>query len=108
MLSGCPAEPLCNSHRRRTPAPCRAQPAPRARHTAVPLDGRRLLVWGGLDSKQRFQDLWLLDVAAKQWAAVEVQGAPPPARAHHTGRRLGQGAGGCWPAALPAAIDDLR
>lgn len=67
----------------RAPAP--TQPAPRARHTAVPLDGRRLLVWGGLDSKQRFHDLWVLDVTAKQWAAVEAQGTAPPARAHHTG-----------------------
>ena len=72
------------------------QPAPRARHTAVPLDGRRLLVWGGLDSKQRFQDLWVLDVTAKQWAAVEAQGTPPPARAHHTGAPLHAGLGGCW------------
>lgn len=63
-------------------------PAPRARHSAVPLDSRRVLIWGGLDHKARFNDLWVLDIPTKRWQEVHAQGAPPPARAHHSG--------GCW------------
>jgi dynein heavy chain len=60
-------------------------PAPRARHTAVALDSRRLLVWGGIERKCRFNDCWVLDVAAQRWTAAEVRGTPPQPRAHHTG-----------------------
>ena len=64
-------------------------PAPRARHTAVALDSRRLLVWGGLEHTARFNDCWVLDVSAQRWAPARVQGGPPSPRAHHTACKLG-------------------
>ncbi|KAI3429649.1 hypothetical protein D9Q98_005734 [Chlorella vulgaris] len=64
-------------------------PPPRARHTAVALDERRLLVWGGTDQKQQFNDCWVLDVQTASWKAVEVAGTAPQPRAHHTACRLG-------------------
>lgn len=61
-------------------------PPPRARHAAVALDARRLLVFGGLDQKVRYNDCWVLDVVGHCWNTAEVAGTPPPPRAHHTGR----------------------
>lgn len=63
-------------------------PPPRARHTAVALDARRMLVFGGLDQKVRFNDCWVLDVTARSWSAAQVAGTPPLPRAHHTGGGL--------------------
>lgn len=70
-------------------APLDAQPAPapRARHTAVPLDGRRLLVFGGVDQTQYHGDLWVLDVPSKTWTPVTAGGPAPAPRAHHTGEK---------------------
>lgn len=43
-----------------------------------------LLVFGGLDQRLRYNDVWLLDVESKTWTKVEVEGEVPMARAHHT------------------------
>ncbi len=60
-------------------------PPPRARHTAVAIDACRLLMFGGLDQKIRYNDCWVLDVTARSWSVAQVAGTPPPPRAHHTG-----------------------
>jgi hypothetical protein len=64
-------------------------PPARARHSAVALDARRMLIWGGMEHKQRFNDCWILDIKAGQWTAAEVSGSPPAPRAHHTTCKLG-------------------
>lgn len=73
-------------------------PAPpaRARHTAVALDSKRMLVFGGLvqPDKTRLNDVWILDVGARRWEAAAPEGGPPPARAHHTGKTRAHGGRG--------------
>ncbi|KAK9817742.1 hypothetical protein WJX72_001478 [[Myrmecia] bisecta] len=65
-------------------------PPPRARHTTVALDSNRLLIFGGIDHRTRYNDLWVLDVAEKRWSQVLPEGECPAARAHHTATKCGQ------------------
>ena len=64
-------------------------PPPRARHTAVAIDDKRLLVFGGIDMKRRYNDTWVLNIKTGGWEEIVVQGEIPPARAHHTITRVG-------------------
>jgi len=49
-------------------------PSPRWQHTATPVDGTRLFVFGGnLSNQARLNDMWLLDSMSMEWAE---QGAP--------------------------------
>jgi hypothetical protein len=58
-------------------------PAPRGGHTAT-LVGSRVYVFGGEDARRRpLAELWVLDLAAMEWARPAAAGAPPPPRAAH-------------------------
>lgn len=70
-------------------------PPPRARHSAVALDAKRLLIFGGLDQKTRYNDCWVLDASTRRWSAASVAGDPPPPRAHHTGAQGWAYVGAC-------------
>lgn len=69
-------------------------PPTRARHAAIALDSNRMLVFGGLDKRTRFNDVWVLDVDEKAWKQVEVaadeEKGSPEARAHFTATRCGK------------------
>ena len=48
------------------------------------LDKKRLLIFGGIDHRKRFNDLWVLDVSTWKWSQPAVTGEAPKPRAHHT------------------------
>jgi dynein heavy chain len=58
------------------------------------LDSNRMLVFGGLDKRTRFNDVWVLDVDEKAWKQIEVaadeEKGCPEARAHFTATRCGK------------------
>ena len=60
-------------------------PAPRSRHTATPV-GKKLLVFGGLNHRERYNDAWMFNSSGKEgsWERLEIEGQPPPPRAHHS------------------------
>lgn len=67
----------------------KTSPAPRWGHssTVLPCQGREnVLVFGGKDKEQTFNDIWLLDVATGAWSALDVEG--PEARAFHSAVRV--------------------
>jgi len=64
-------------------------PPPRARHAAIPLDDKNLLIFGGLDKRHRFDDLWVFNTNDKVWTQVVPSGdAKPDARAHFTATKF--------------------
>jgi len=79
---------------------CSHAPPPRARHMAVELDANRMLIFGGIDKRTRYDDLWLFDLPSKSWTQIEAQGHAardadgnevtefPGARAHFTATRF--------------------
>lgn len=60
--------------------PARGQPS-----LAAYTDASTLLLFGGWDGQQRFNDLWSLDVDTWQWKLLQPAGASPPPRADHSG-----------------------
>jgi len=60
-------------------------PVARWRHTATLLPGDdTVLVFGGLNKGQRFNDTYALDIAKMEWNIKECAGTPPHPRSHHT------------------------
>jgi dynein heavy chain, axonemal len=57
--------------------------------TCPQLDDKQLLVFGGLNKRERYNDVWVLDWDSKAWRQVVVQGAAPEPRAHFTATRFG-------------------
>ena len=49
-------------------------PAPRSRHTATNIGGNRLLVFGGLNHRTRYNDVWIYDAKGKHgaWTKPEL------------------------------------
>lgn len=69
------------------------RPDARAYHTCTPLDGGRVLVFGGNDASQSFEQVHLLELASMTWSCPAVSGTPPTPRTGHAavcldGRRL--------------------
>jgi hypothetical protein len=56
---------------------------PRAGHSAVPVDDG-VLVFGGNDSRQYFQDCWLFPLDGTGWQRMEVNGILPERRTGHS------------------------
>ena len=53
------------------------------------LDQKHLLVFGGINRRTRYDDVWLLNVAEKKWEQPTIEGPSPAARAHHTATKCG-------------------
>ena len=58
------------------------------------LDSNRLLVFGGLNKRTLYNDVWILNLEEKAWKEVEVAvdeegGGCPEPRAHFTATRYG-------------------
>ena len=41
---------------------------------AVELDSHRLLIFGGIDKRTRYDDLWVFDCSTKSWSQVKATG----------------------------------
>lgn len=63
---------------------CCFQPSVRAQ-----IDDKRLLVFGGLDKRTRYNDVWLFHTDSKEWEQLQVQGSCPEPRAHFTATKVG-------------------
>eukprot|EP00955_Chlamydomonas_euryale_P009188 98566-Chlamydomonas_euryale.AAC.2 len=90
---------------RATPAPLARESIPEdacapphscAAHAYTQVSSRQLLIFGGLNKRTRYNDVWVLDMDEphKEWKQVEVaadeeHGCPEP-RAHFTATRFGQ------------------
>jgi len=48
-----------------------------------------LLVFGGLNHRERYSDVWVYDTKTKKWSELAVEGEAPAARAHHTATLIG-------------------
>lgn len=60
---------------------------------AIQLDSKRLLIFGGVNRRTRFNDLWVFDAASDgkgSWARVETEGLAPEPRAHFSAVRFGE------------------
>jgi dynein heavy chain len=53
------------------------------------VDDKRLLVFGGLDKRTRFNDVWVLQTDSKEWLQLPAQGPCPEPRAHFTATKVG-------------------
>ncbi|DBA86689.1 TPA: Dynein alpha chain, flagellar outer arm [Trebouxia sp. C0004] len=53
------------------------------------LDQKRLLIFGGINRRVRYNDVWVLNVADKKWEQPKIEGPCPAARAHHTATKCG-------------------
>jgi dynein heavy chain len=51
-------------------------------------DGR-ILIFGGLDRRKRFNDVWILDGKNRVWVKPVIQGEGPCPRAHHSATLVG-------------------
>jgi hypothetical protein len=61
-------------------------PLPRAAHAAVLASHSRaqLVVSGGTDGQETFNDLWLMTIASPRWEQLRTSGERPSARCYHT------------------------
>jgi dynein heavy chain len=55
----------------------------------VQLDDKHLLIFGGLNKRQRYNDVWVLNWESKEWTKVTPAGAAPEERAHFTATKFG-------------------
>jgi hypothetical protein len=66
---------------------------PTLKHVPLQLDDLRFLIFGGVDRRSRFNDVWIFDAAAAEgkgaWARAETQGLAPAPRAHCSATRVG-------------------
>ncbi len=53
------------------------------------LDDKRLLIFGGLNKRVRYNDVWVFNYDDKAWTCVEAVGTAPEPRAHFTATRFG-------------------
>lgn len=72
-------------------------PPPRTRHAAFALDDSNLIIFGGVNKRDRYGDLWVYNCPNKSWTHIEAEGFTytdpntdttsvifPGARAHFT------------------------
>ncbi|MEW5298846.1 MAG: hypothetical protein WDW36_001923 [Sanguina aurantia] len=64
-------------------------PPARGRHAAIQLDDKHLLIYGGLDKRLRFSDVWVYSCESRAWTQPAVEGAIPDPRAHFTATKFG-------------------
>lgn len=53
------------------------------------IDDKRLLVFGGLDKRTRFNDTWIFSFDDKEWIQLPADGQVPEPRAHFTATKFG-------------------
>ena len=56
---------------------------------AVQLDQSKMLIFGGVNHRTRYDDLWMLNLVEKSWTQVKPDGKGPAARAHHSATKCG-------------------
>lgn len=49
-------------------------PAARARHAAFALDDDNLLIYGGVNKRERYGDLWVYNCPSKSWSTFKAEG----------------------------------
>eukprot|EP00164_Ancoracysta_twista_P001475 GFYU01001925.1.p1 GENE.GFYU01001925.1~~GFYU01001925.1.p1 ORF type:complete len:604 (-),score=184.61 GFYU01001925.1:301-2112(-) len=59
-------------------------PSPRSAHSATVVNGNKMIVYGGIDGKQRLDDLYVLDTDTWTWQCPFTTGVVPPGRSSHT------------------------
>lgn len=58
-------------------------------HTTPQIDKNTLVVFGGLNKNERYNDVWVLDWEKKEWTEVKIEGPTPEPRAHFTATLVG-------------------
>jgi len=53
------------------------------------VDDKRMLVFGGLDKRTRYNDAWLFLTDSKEWVQLQLQGPCPEPRAHFSATKIG-------------------
>lgn len=49
-------------------------PPPRARHVAFAIDDNNLLIFGGVDKRNRYNDIWIYNCPSKSWTECTAEG----------------------------------
>lgn len=66
-----------------------AIPTPRAGHSLVHFDSNNsMYLFGGGNSDQMFNDLFIFDISTLSWILPSVSGEPPAKRAAHTATKI--------------------
>lgn len=58
-------------------------------HVSLQVDDKHILVFGGLDKRVRYNDVWLYGLEDKMWTQLDIQGPQPEPRAHFTATMFG-------------------
>jgi len=58
------------------------KPPPRSRHVALAISKDKFLIFGGLNHRTRYNDVWVFNASNKTWSQPEIEGKPPAPRAH--------------------------
>ncbi len=86
-------------------------PAARQGHSLTAVDGRLLVLFGGMAGAQFLDDLWVFDPATSAWKRQLPKGPAPRARSGHAacavGTKLYVHGGLAVVSGVPAALDDL-
>lgn len=53
------------------------------------IDDKHLLIFGGINKRERYNDVWVLSLDDKTWTQVAPEGPAPEPRAHFTATRFG-------------------
>lgn len=61
----------------------------RVHTSAAQVDDKHLLVFGGLDKRIRYNDVWVYSTEDKEWTQVVLEGPCPEPRAHFTATKFG-------------------
>lgn len=56
--------------------------------TALQIDEKNLVIFGGLDKRKRYNDIWRFNTNDKKWTCVEAEGPAPEPRAHFTATKF--------------------
>lgn len=58
-------------------------------YALLQLDDKRILLFGGLDKRTRYNDAWIFSLDEKEWTQLQFEGAFPEPRAHFAATKFG-------------------
>mmetsp|Transcript_32641 Transcript_32641/g.29515 ORF Transcript_32641/g.29515 Transcript_32641/m.29515 type:complete len:95 (-) Transcript_32641:576-860(-) len=64
-------------------------PSARYGHSATLVGGSKMLIFGGSDGKNYFNDLYVLDLEIMAWSQPKCTGPAPSKRMGHTAMQIG-------------------